>query len=164
MSDACCCPVGHSFCYSCIYRNITVFGESRCPCDNAADEGRQLTVESLRPVLNMQQLIDNLTVRCRNEGCSWTGRRASYDNHLNSCEFGIVKCSFPDCREEMRRAQVAEHRLICLHRMVNCSGCQEEMKAGKLDEHIRVQCSHTLVSCRFNCGERIIRYYIASVL
>ena len=162
MSSACSCPKGHCFCYQCIHRNIVVYGETRCPCDN--DSSARLSLDDIRPVLNLRNVIENLTVRCAEERCDWTGRLAVHEVHKATCARAVVCCSYSSCNSRSARGDLAAHQSQCQYRLVNCPDCRQEMQALFIEAHGRTHCMSALVSCRFNCGGRIARYFSNFIL
>lgn len=156
-----CC--GYNFCKICIERIHT--DREACPtCNESA-----FNISTNKGV---QRMLNNFTVQCSNEkqGCKWTGKLESLDNHLNvippkekqleGCEYTDVKCIY--CNYMLCRKEIAGHQTDhCTKRPFGCQYC----KTYKTDYYDVVnnhwlKCGYKPVPCPNKCGENPFRQHL----
>ncbi|XP_071953482.1 uncharacterized protein [Antedon mediterranea] len=137
----CCCvlddpmvsPCQHVFCKVCI--STWLRNHRSCPNCRA-----YLHSSRLKPVLPILcNMINRLQVRCENAetGCVYTSQLETYNNnHIDVCEYSMVKCKNNECNIEVLRKHLSEHENECCHRLTKCDkGCDLMFPLGKLREH-----------------------------
>jgi len=77
-------------------------------------------------------------------------------DHWNMCSHTIVQCINDGCVELFKRKEEYEHDEKCYHRLVNCEHCNNRVKRGLLDDHLRI-CDEVEINCELGCGEKVKR-------
>ncbi|KAG0444720.1 hypothetical protein HPB47_013464 [Ixodes persulcatus] len=123
------CPCRHVFCKSCI--STWLEESSNCPvCRIPA-----ATFVSTLPLL--RNMISQLTVKCRNTGCSTRVAAENYPAHMAVCKFQKVPCPHDPCEHHCLRRDIDDHVRTCSFRLVTCSpGCGVVLFAGQQTAHI----------------------------
>ena len=72
--------------------------------------------------------IQALAVKCANmeKGCEWRGTIDTVETHITTCEFSLKKI------------------LPCSN-----AGCDKKMEHQQLVEHVRTECPHTVMACKY---------------
>lgn len=158
------CPDGHCFCSGCVGQLLDM-NQGSAPCPN---DRRPLTRQSLRPVLNISGLVENLQVRCSTtegnaveEGrpsCDWTGPLGRLGLHLrDECQFEMAPCPNVGCGTRVRRQRLEEHQAQFSHRLVPCQHCQNVLQFANMTMHSERECPALVLVCPYVCGDRIER-------
>ncbi|XP_064401644.1 TNF receptor-associated factor 3-like isoform X2 [Halichondria panicea] len=102
--------------------------------------------------------LRNTTLKCLNQSCPWEGESRFYQEHKNSCKFGVVQCtnSIYGCKEELIRSQLQDHlNNKCNFNPITCRWCGQHTLNE--DIHIQKECEMALDYCPNECGERLPR-------
>ncbi|RPA72430.1 hypothetical protein BJ508DRAFT_419471 [Ascobolus immersus RN42] len=155
--DNLCCPICHSpfldpiqtrcrhtFCSDCIAEALK--NSETCPIDR-----KPITDEGLSPApILIANMVNDLVVYCPNaeNGCTETVPRHLVEGHVReTCGWVQVECGVGGCKEMVRRNETS---MECLHRLVKCEFCLEEVRRMDLDIHydtcagISTDCPHCL--------------------
>ncbi|CAH3032892.1 unnamed protein product [Porites evermanni] len=146
---------GHRFCRQCLEEYMR----------RQEQEGHQLTCPSDRKVLEQNKDIfpDKLAerkilshvIKCPSECCEWTGELREKENHLASCPWKIVSCTYEKCGENVTRKDLTEHVAnMCVWRILRCLHCAEPHPQCQMEAHLE-NCEGLLTACPNNCGIRI---------
>ena len=111
--------------------------------------------------LRRQRRVDSLTVKCKSNGCNWSGPLSALLDHGQNCDFADVRCEA--CGEQIARRSLEEHRRDnCRNRLIRCRRCNEQgphaeivgLDAPFTKKH---RCPKALVTCPNQCrGSRKI--------
>lgn len=143
-------PCGHIFCKECLDKALEY--SQTCPIDRRpfpkrpedmdesdveADEAieadilaRTEGIDAIKPAPTIiRNMVDDLLVRCVNEGCDESVPRASLKSHVaEKCPHTLCYCKDVMCNGEVKRKHALE---ACLHVITNCEHCQVE--TSKID-------------------------------
>ena len=114
---------GHEFCGVCITRNLQS-GNLRCP------KGQEefLPEEVFFPLTERDEEINETSIACFNDHCTWEGTLALLDKHIiQSCLFSKSRCENPQCSLTDIRKNIQEHQMECPFRRSSCEFCGTEM-------------------------------------
>lgn len=112
---------GHRFCRQCLERHLARQESQHqvynCPVDREKLERSQ----DVFPDKATERKILSFTIKCRNEGCEWTGELREKENHLLSCSFCVVPCANKECHATIKRHELEDHVMnTCEWSMVAC--------------------------------------------
>lgn len=118
----------HVFCRKCLHSAIASSGASRddfkCPTCRASTTDAFMNVPRL--LINM---CDDIRVKCpfAREGCTEIVPRGHLQAHVGKyCDYRMVDCPDESCEKKTRRMRLdPEER--CLHGLIRCSGCEEDV-------------------------------------
>ncbi|KAG0425004.1 hypothetical protein HPB47_027801, partial [Ixodes persulcatus] len=141
------CRCRHVFCKGCIMLWLNT--DSTCPLCRVTVQAASLV--PAHPLI--QNMVENVKVKCRSPGCSARVAVSIYTTHLGECEFKEVPCPHDLCEHRCPRRALEDHVKTCPHRMLTCElGCGAAVSAIQLDNHscvlkLRLQgkklCSHS---------------------
>ena len=80
------------------------------------------------------------------EVCKWEGPVSEYHQHVKSCPFRIVYCTFCFARIEHRFLEHHE-TAICPYRIITCGKCGEKVRFRMVSVHNRYSCPEVDVKC-----------------
>eukprot|EP01113_Clastostelium_recurvatum_P023893 TRINITY_DN28511_c0_g1_i1.p1 TRINITY_DN28511_c0_g1~~TRINITY_DN28511_c0_g1_i1.p1 ORF type:complete len:394 (-),score=11.30 TRINITY_DN28511_c0_g1_i1:33-1214(-) len=174
-------PCGHTFCKPCIdkvlARSSPVCPECRSPitaskitptnfrmrsmlgklttyCDN---RGAVPAAESSSTATRRSKRVKSSSTHREPEGCQWEGEWSNLASHLeNTCEFGLIHCSY-NCSSSVQRRELEAHLKTCPLRPVKCGHCQSTMSLSGLGDHLQ-NCPELPVPC--SCGNSMPRKHI----
>lgn len=110
-------PCNHVFCKLCI--ETWLKRQDTCPTC------RDMTLESdLRPVIPMvQNVLNRLNMICdyRSNGCDKKVMLEYYLNHIENCDYQMLKCRFAKCGQSFLRKECKTHEDDCKYREVKCN-------------------------------------------
>ncbi|KAF4567522.1 hypothetical protein EYR40_006524 [Pleurotus pulmonarius] len=133
----------HTFCYDCIIQALQ--HSPHCPVDRSS-----LVQDDLLPSDPIiRSLVDELIIECTNLpiGCTETFQRQLLESHLkDACQYTEVTCGEDECNEVVLRKDVGKHAHDCAHRVLQCEGCQAEIKFVNMEAHIP-ECPATTATC-----------------
>ncbi|XP_002165877.3 TNF receptor-associated factor 6-A isoform X1 [Hydra vulgaris] len=156
---------GHRLCLSCSEemrkRNKGVL---LCPLDNT-----NLNSEKTFPDRAIERAILQLKVRCNNfsKNCQWTGELKAINNHLTSCQYQEVKCSYTQCSTSLLRKELSDHmETQCIYRLVICQHCNKKIQLCEKQIHVE-NCECQPLYCVNQCGMKMLRkemsYHITDI-
>ncbi|BFZ22129.1 hypothetical protein BsWGS_25168 [Bradybaena similaris] len=133
-------PCRHVFCRHCIFRALR--GKRKCPICRAP-----CTRKKCREVVPLvQQLINNLTMRCNNfqHGCTELIRKERFLDHIKTCSYAMVQCRHKGCGLKLLEKDRENHEQnVCPCRSGVCAtGCD---RAAPLENTSSDKCSEALV-------------------
>jgi hypothetical protein len=131
----------HAYCFDCFKSQRLALGDSAritCPVCKTLDTVIENERGKNEPAANgfILGVIFRLKVRCP-YGCpaeyeighDYRGER----DHLKNCGFSPATC--PDCRLEMIKDELADHRAVCPSRTTKCDHCHEDVRNSDLAAH-----------------------------
>jgi hypothetical protein len=92
------------------------------------------------PMINdefMSQILDNLQIYCSNRknGCIEIMPRAKYSEHLNTCNYNLIKCL--NCEIEIKKINFERHMgFECPKRTVTCQYCSVSGPIEIIQKHL----------------------------
>ncbi|ELT87673.1 hypothetical protein CAPTEDRAFT_90186 [Capitella teleta] len=111
------CDCRHVFCRSCISKWLAEGPDSSCPKCRS-----RVSVISLRTVVPLlQNLLNELQLRCANAGCDWQKSLEQYDAHVKVCAFRRLPCPHKGCFQTLPSDSLGAHKEACEHRVIKCS-------------------------------------------
>ena len=120
----------HIFCARCVSRALA--DKLECPIDRTAMPNGMEDCQAAPRLLD--QLIDELEVKCPNSGCARTMERGLLHWHLkDACEYQKVKCRDQNCEKLSLRKDLGDG---CEHQVVTCDHCDAELEVGTLSKHL----------------------------
>ncbi|BFZ22130.1 hypothetical protein BsWGS_25169 [Bradybaena similaris] len=133
-------PCRHVFCRHCIFRALR--GKRKCPICRAP-----CTRKKCREVVPLvQQLINNLTMRCNNfqHGCTELIRKERFLDHIKTCSYAMVQCRLKGCGRKLLEKDRENHeRSVCPCRGGVClTGC---VRPAILENASSYKCMKALV-------------------
>lgn len=135
---------GHLFCTPCI-ENIDI---QKCPLDNNAIEEGMIQDEKF-----IKRLTHKKQVRCplNKRQCDWEGDLYSLANHLNSCEYFMMRCPNSGCDSVVIRSNFSIHNEVCPNALIRCTWCDMKLKQLNYDTHVTSNCPLYPVICPNGC-------------
>ncbi|CAI2362722.1 unnamed protein product [Moneuplotes crassus] len=149
IEDATETPCCHNiFCETCISKT------DKCPICQSEYYAYQLT-----PNIPMRRLINEILMKCKNEGCETECTKANLEKHLEVCLYQEVFCpNSPECPKILRLDLENHTTKICEFRFVDCVlNCGVKIRTREMYDHIHNICSKSLIPCKNSCGEVIER-------
>jgi len=98
----------------------------------------------------------SLHVMCTNKerGCEWQGKLNDINNHfgnIDGCQFEDVKCSSV-CGKLLQRQHLTSHvKTECSHRIIKCRFCCVVGKYQFIEGEHKKQCAKLPISCPNKC-------------
>jgi len=96
---------------------------------------------------------------CRN-GCGARVAPKKLEHHeKNECSKRVVPCPNEPCGcDELWSEEIAEHLLVCGNRVIECSGCGENIHLLQLaTPHEDQECPDRYVPCPYECGKSDVK-------
>lgn len=110
-------PCNHVFCKLCI--ETWLKRQDTCPTC------RDTTLDfDLRPVIPMvQNVLNRLNMICdyRINGCDKKVMLEHYLNHIENCDYQMLKCRFAKCERSFLRKECKTHEEECRYREIKCN-------------------------------------------
>ena len=112
--------------------------------------------------------IKALGIRCNNshEGCGWEGTIGDRNQHLDKCDYSIVKC--PNCCDKDLLRKDLQHHIaqLCSEREYECHDCHEKDVYRVITGPHQDVCERKKVKCANNeCGcileRRLVQDHVA---
>ena len=168
-----------------VMRNACQTGEEQnLVCEVCVKEGvpSQIMGKSRNKILELQAKCPLAT-----RGCSWNGKIAEVEEHLNVCKKVVVKCynacdvilprseldlhlihscvkrrvTCEHCSKYSMYNELTNHYLKCLEYQVSCpNNCSINLKRKLLDSHLELECPNMVVECpyrKFGCEQEVLR-------
>jgi hypothetical protein len=145
------CNNDHLFCNSCI-REWLERGNETCPVDRDT-----LAMDTLSTARMAANLIAEYCITCtsfkepeqprkirktttksssrRDGGCFWVGKVNDLENHLSTCSYFEVECTWAGCNFRTERRDLPAHVELCVCRVVNCELCNEVVMFRLMEIH-----------------------------
>ncbi|KAI8518507.1 Tnf receptor-associated factor 2 [Branchiostoma belcheri] len=151
---------GHRYCKSCldeIFRLPGIQMCKQCQAQDTQSEDSVLKSDQAFPDRAIKRDIGELPAKCRNaEACEWKGKIRQYDEHQETCEFGLIPCPKEGCGKHVMRMDLAAHlEKECAVRQVKCKYCAQEILLKEEKDHLAFICPQVPVNCEF-CGKKKI--------
>lgn len=146
-------PCDHTFCRMCVIRALQNQhqAEETCPSCRTVVSNKDFS-----PVPRfIVHMIDDLMVKCpaHEKGCPKTMRRGDVLYHIDSdCEYCDVDCPEPKCGMPIPRYRHGEE---CLHEVVPCNDCKEQIMKFGLKDHVENHCYVKEWPCS-HCQENVV--------
>lgn len=146
---------GHVFCSEC-FDGLLEHSNKCCPLDRKSfsrdlDRGRFPAKTAPRII---QNLLDELQVRCPNRRCGKVEVRGAIKQHYEKeCQYTKVTCSRPSCRQPVTRM---DYEGGCKHMIVQCPQCYGLIDASEADEHYENDCTVAPKDCE-HCSASVPR-------
>ncbi|XP_070582258.1 TNF receptor-associated factor 2-like isoform X2 [Ptychodera flava] len=148
---------GHRFCKACFDSILSISeGDQKCkPCIEEGVLDSILSASEAHPDRAISRELNELHVRCPNDGCQWQGFFKGYQEHETSCQYEEILCIRRACGRRIMRKHLTEHlEKECIVREVSCQHCKSEIPVKDLEVHYP-DCSRYPVSCKY-CGKENI--------
>uniref|UniRef100_A0A4W5L7B9 TNF receptor-associated factor n=1 Tax=Hucho hucho TaxID=62062 RepID=A0A4W5L7B9_9TELE len=129
---------GHRFCSYCFNRTVRD-GPQKCNAcikEDIFEEPTSILKQGCAfPDNAARREVENLSVVCINEGCTWKGNIREYElSHEGKCEYMIIPC--PSCKEQIRFNEQERHNeRECPERTLNCKYCKEPFHFKNIKAH-----------------------------
>ncbi|XP_013992884.1 TNF receptor-associated factor 2 [Salmo salar] len=129
---------GHRFCSYCFNRTVRD-GPQKCNAcikEDIFEEPTSILKQGCAfPDNAARREVENLSVVCINEGCTWKGNIKEYElSHEGKCEYMIIPC--PSCKEQIRFNEQERHNeRECPERTLNCKYCKEPFHFKNIKAH-----------------------------
>ncbi|KAH9504010.1 hypothetical protein Btru_067539 [Bulinus truncatus] len=134
-------PCRHVFCTDCIHK--AVMEQQKCPL--CRKKCKKSMLKDVLPLV--QNLINKLTMKCSNlkNGCLAPIKMEYYLDHLEKCDFAMIRCCYKECSVQMLRKELEEHeKNECFYRHRLCDkGCGLMLAKSEAEKH---DCLTALVS------------------
>ncbi|KAH9431339.1 hypothetical protein MCOR02_008634 [Pyricularia oryzae] len=150
---------GHVFCSGC-FDGLLEHSNNCCPLDRKSfsrdlERGRFPARPAPRII---QNLLDELQVRCPNRRCNKVETRSSIKRHYErECNYTKVPCSAPSCQKLVARMDAGEG---CKHMIVQCPQCFSLIEASDADDHCENDCISAARECE-HCCSSVLRHRYA---
>ena len=95
-------PCGHRFCKDCIQPVINS-RNNVCPNDRT-----EISFSNTFPDNAVRLQINNLRIKCSNQGCDWQGTYSDKDEHRSKCPYSSTKCDL--CGVKILKAKLQAHK------------------------------------------------------
>jgi hypothetical protein len=170
--------VGHKCMKECLEKSL------KCPmCEKKYEQSAVFNI--LNNGISVKYFIDELSklsLKCAN-GCEWFGTLSEYTNHLNICEFQVVRCKYTNtwnhnmslCKGTFLRKDSQEHYSKCINEKIICNNCgisherqyanyHEQLECAKCGEvmykccktkHENESCEKNIIEC-IDCKEKMV--------
>lgn len=141
----------HVFCRDCFDQSYAL--AKLCPIDRTHLMVPHDIGPTHRLILNQ---LDSLEVRCPNkvEGCGKILPRSMVQNHVSKyCDYTLVLCKDIGCGRDVRRKDADRG---CLHKLVECPDCQQQLWQLDLEQHRQKSCRERKTHC-VACGLDVLR-------
>ena len=89
--------------------------------------------------------------------CEWRGKISEYNNHEDSCQYGLTKCEY--CDKYVVKCEYDKHVSLCPEAIIECPlKCGKEMRRKEIQNHILNECEMEPLPCPNNgCDKKILR-------
>ena len=148
----------HSFCKDCIDKYLKE--NNKCPTCKLIF-GYKINNDIIHD-------LNNLSFQCefKNEGCNDIIPYSDYLNHINNCEYKIIKyeCNimkynydnkdFEKCGYIGRKEDIENHFKLCGYIKYKCIFCNEDILQMKLEEHVKNICKFGII--KYSNGNKYI--------
>uniref|UniRef100_A0A8C7P633 TNF receptor-associated factor n=1 Tax=Oncorhynchus mykiss TaxID=8022 RepID=A0A8C7P633_ONCMY len=129
---------GHRFCSYCFNRTVRDGPQkcSACIKEDIFEEPTSILKQGCAfPDNAARREVENLSVVCINEGCTWKGNIKEYElSHEGKCDYMIIPC--PSCKEQIRFNEQERHNeRECPERTLNCKFCKEPFHFKNIKAH-----------------------------
>jgi hypothetical protein len=111
----------------------------------------------------LNQMINESFVRCPStvncqvgDVCGWSGKLNELDAHLALCQYVMVQCTAPACKEKFQKKHQARHEAKCQFCQKECEFCNRVYLGTDLKAH-QSQCGMRHVPCTNFC-EKLVPY------
>lgn len=82
------------------------------------------------------------------------------DQHIeHDCMLIPVACPYENCCVKVPKQDIEQHKVACVHRLVECEHCRLQIKSAELDSHVEKDCPQKLITCE--CALSVPRCMIA---
>lgn len=137
----------HSFCKDCLRQSFNINAERQRsrPCPTCR-RPHSVVVERQAPRY-VQRMLDELMVKCPNDeaGCKTQLKRGEVRDHIHHyCDHQKTPCPDDDCSHDVLRK---DRNKGCLHHMVQCENCFDEIMASDMDIHLEQTCPKNIADC-----------------
>lgn len=141
-----CAGCENLFCKSCI--DILLTKTNRCPNKcifQEKDKNRML-----------KNILSKIEFRCmfHNNGCKTLIPYTDFIKHVNTCEYGMFKCSSNGCEVIDLKIKILQHLKSCPFRKKLCNLCKEKINNFEFETHIKY-CEDKMISCQY-CNHEIV--------
>jgi len=157
--------INHVFCKACITKHIEcgikINGNVMCPggCNIVINPGK------LEPSKVVDRMVNTLTTRCSNDGCTWQGDLLDLVQvHQINCDFILQTCVNNGCNQNYLKKDILQHNEECLFKIIQCNYCQTEVLRMNKEAHA-VECLNEHVKCIYydiGCKKELCRKDIHS--
>lgn len=96
---------GHYFCQTCFDRQ-----RQHEPVLQCATCRTRLSGDGVRRSFGAERIISNWNAKCPQGECKWRGSFGGLPNHINQCEWTIIKCPNNGCETMLLRAILKDHQ------------------------------------------------------
>eukprot|EP01062_Namystynia_karyoxenos_P084571 TRINITY_DN998_c0_g2_i1.p1 TRINITY_DN998_c0_g2~~TRINITY_DN998_c0_g2_i1.p1 ORF type:complete len:401 (+),score=148.82 TRINITY_DN998_c0_g2_i1:69-1205(+) len=146
-------PCGHIFHLTCIKGAVagaTGYRPAKCPnCRELLPAGQPWR----EAPLCVKRFMDRAEVECP-QGCGAELVFEDLERHVSGpggCPNTTLRCGNKGCEAAFKRADEAQHREQCVHAIVSCAKCGDEVPRSALQRHDAQECPERAVKCP-HCG------------
>ena len=146
----------YRFCRHCL---TSVIPGTKCPPCSMEQEIFLLQPTGFYPDPAMKKEINAQPANCDTPTCDWTGILKHYPEHVEKCEYRLVRC---ECDVTVAKQQLQQHRTsACTLRKVICTYCNANIVAREMARHLNT-CAVYPVECPNKCGKMVKREDVES--
>ena len=102
-----------------------------------------------------KSIMNEIKLRCKNEGCNNFINYLDYPNHMKTCHFRLCHCLNTPCTFTGISDKLEEHSNMCEYRRIKCTFCGEVKIFKDMQTHL-AQCPEVLIRCKI-CEQPIKR-------
>jgi len=110
--------------------------------------------------LPVQRFVNNLRIPCPfvTFGCQDNITRGIMHEHMEKCNFAVVKCTLTDtCAQFLRKDKQRHETEECPQRPTKCDLCDKRLPLVQLLTHRLNECDGFVVECPLQCGAKFTR-------
>ena len=143
---------GHVFCRRCIEKHLTI--SNQCPVED--HEISKDKIDSILFIINILEK-QTVFCKNRNRECEWKGNLKLLEPHLfNECEKQDLNCPNEGCQVKIMRQDLSNHLENCDYRLVKCRYCMKDICLQKMNLHYN-DCPQYPLVCIQLCGKMVQR-------
>ncbi|KAM3865345.1 TNF receptor-associated factor 5 [Diretmus argenteus] len=148
---------GHIYCFHCLEAILSSLSSPVCPVDGAVITPAEVFQDKC-----CKREISGLEVYCTNSpACPSVTTLHRLQEHLKSCQYEVLQCSNPGCREALQRRYRQEHMTnTCPYRLEPCPHCQQPHRLNLIKEHEQSSCPEMKVGCPNRCSLKVPRFML----
>ena len=86
----------------------------------------------------IKKMLAELQLKCPNKNCPVVIKLEQVANHLMSCDYSVINCTYDECTEKLVRKDLKNHLITCKFKVQICEKCNEKIEVKNNVEDISI--------------------------